>query len=317
MSSLTFIGLQLLVLLVLAPLTSGIIKKWKALSQKRKGLPILQLYRDIFKLFQKVLVISATASWVFTAAPYITLITVLLAGLFVPVTLYFGSLSFAGDLLLVVYTLALGRFFMALAGLDTGSTFGGMGSSREMLISALMEPALLVALFTLGLLSGSTSIAAMMASSAADSLLIFQPVYWLLAAAVFIILIAETARIPVDDPATHLELTMVHEAMLLEYSGRYLALMELAAAVKQLLFLTLLANIFIPLDSWLLGPATLGQNLPLSLLLYFIKIVILSVLVGLVEINTVKLRFFSVPNLAAVSFTLSFLAFVQYFVIGR
>ena len=316
MSSLAFILLQIIVLVILAPLSSGIIAKVKAISQKRKGPPLLQRYLDLFKLFKKEMVISETASWVFRATPYITIVTALLAGLFVPITLQLGSLGFAGDLILVVYTLGLGRFFMALAALDTGSTFGGMGSSREMLISALMEPALLVALFTLGLLSGSTSIYQIMYTSASSGFIMLQPVYWLLAAAIFIILIAETARIPVDDPATHLELTMVHEAMLLEYSGRYLALMELAAAVKQLIFLTLLANIFIPLGGLftLVSPAA---SLVSSLAVYFLKIVFLSLIIGLFEINTVKLRFFSVPNLAAVSFTLSFLAFVQYYVIGR
>lgn len=316
MTSLAFILLQIIVLLLLAPLCSGIIKKVKAISQKRKGPPLLQVYWDISKLFKKEMVISETTSWIFRVTPYITLTTVLLAGLFVPVTLQLGSLEFAGDLILVVYTLALGRFFMALAGLDAGSSFGGMGSSREMLISALMEPALLVALFTLGLLSGSTSIYEMMHTSAANGFIMVQPVYWLLAAAIFIIMIAETARIPVDDPSTHLELTMVHEAMLLEYSGRNLALMELAGAVKQLIFLTLLANIFLPLEG-LYNVTTPGTALALALAVYFIKIVFLSILIGLVEINTVKLRFFSVPNLAAVSFTLSFLAFVQYFIIGR
>lgn len=316
MNSVWYILIQLGVYILLAPLVSGIIKKVKALSQKRKGPPIVQLYYDLYKLLKKDSVVSATASWVFGAAPYITLVTVLLAALFIPVTVFLQPLSFSGDIILIIYILALGRFFMTLAGLDAGSTFGGMGSSREMMIASLLEPALLVALLTLGFDAGSTSVHAIMQKGVEGAPYLFQPTNILLFAAILIILLAETARIPIDDPATHLELTMVHEAMLLEYSGRHLAMMELAASIKQLFFITILVNLFLPLEGFIhsTGPFL---ALLLGLGLYFIKVIALTLLVALVEINTVKLRFFSVPNLAAASFALAFLGFIQYFIIGR
>ncbi len=316
MDYLLYMLLQLAVVVTLAPLVSGIIKKIKAFSQKRKGPPLLQMYYDLYKLTQKDTVVSETASWIFKATPYVQISSVLLAALLIPVSVKLPTFAFMGDAILAVYLLALGRFFMVLAGLDTASTFGGMGSSREMMISSLMEPSLLVTVFTVGLLAGSTSVHDMMQSSVMAGWTIFHPVYLLTFLALFIILIAETARIPVDDPATHLELTMVHEAMLLEYSGRYLAMMELSSTIKQLILITLLANLFIPLD----GLFSIGNSvlmLLISILLYFVKVIIIAVVIGIVEIKTVKLRLFSIPNLAALSFVLAILGFFQYWIIGR
>lgn len=303
--------LQIVVVLLAAPLLSGIIKKMKAMIQHRKGAPILQLYFDLFKLFRKDVVISETASWIFTAAPYIYFVSVLGAIIFVPVIPQLFSYSFFGDAILVVYLLALSRFFLTLAALDTGSTFGGMGSSREMVISSLMEPSLIIVVFTLAASPRvqSTGFQAMYEGSAELGSGIISPVYLLLLAAVVIVLIAETARIPVDDPATHLELTMVHEAMILEYSGRYLALMEYGSALKQLLFISIIVNIFMPFG--------LGGGIIVTLLLYLLKICIVAVVVGLIEINTVKFRLFSVPNLAAMSLMLALLGFMSGFIFGR
>ncbi len=315
MDSMAYLIVQLLTMIFLAPLINGIIKKIKALSQKRKGPPLLQLYYDIIKLLKKDTVVSGTASWIFKAAPYISFTTALLAGLFVPVSLKLSPAGFTGDIIFVVYLLAMGRFFMTLAGLDTGSTFGGMGSSREMMISALIEPSLLVCMFTIGLISKSTSIFSMMTTSASMGISVIQPVFMLSLMAIFLIILAETARIPVDDPATHLELTMVHEAMLLEYSGRHLALMEWGASIKQLLLITLLANLFIPLDG-LIPAGSILLAVVISLVLYLLKVVVISVLIAIAEVSTVKLRLFSVPNLAALSFILAFLGFIQYFILG-
>jgi formate hydrogenlyase subunit 4 len=303
--------LQVIVILLAAPLLSGVIRKMKATIQHRKGAPILQLYFDLFKLFRKDIVISETASWIFTAAPYIYFISVLAAFVFVPVIPQLFSYGFFGDAILVVYLLALGRFFLTLAALDTGSTFGGMGSSREMMISSLMEPSLIIVVFTLAASPHvlSTGFQAMYEGSASLGAGIISPVYLLLLAAVVIVLIAETARIPVDDPATHLELTMVHEAMILEYSGRYLALMEYGSALKQLLFITIIVNIFMPFG--------LGGGIIFSLLFYLLKILIVTFVVGLIEINTVKFRLFSVPNLAALSLMLALLGFMSGFIFGR
>jgi formate hydrogenlyase subunit 4 len=306
--------IQLVVLLLLAPLVTGIIKKIKAFSQKRKGPPVLQLYFDLHKLFQKDTVVSETASWLFKIVPYVTLVAVMAASLLVPVSTRLQPFNFLGDVILAIYLLALGRFFMTLAGLDPGTTFGGMGSSRESMIAALVEPTMLIAMFTIGLAAKSTSIYQMMVYSSKLGWGIFQPVYLLAFSALFIILIAETSRIPVDDPATHLELTMVHEAMLLEYSGKHLALMELAAALKQLLIITILANLFIPVEG-LISIGNPALALILSLLIYLGKVIVITILLAFTEINTVKLRLFTVPNLAALAFILSFLGFFQYLVL--
>ena len=316
MKYLSYILIQLLVMLLVAPLVNGIIKKFKALSQKRQGPPLFQLYYDLAKLLRKDMVIAEPASWIFRATPYITFTSILLAALFVPFSTRLQTPGMFGDAILLVYLLALGRFFMALAGMDAGSTFGGMGSSREMMISSLIEPSLLVALVTLGLITKTTSIPRMMSTSATTGVTLLQPVYFLTFTAFMVILIAETARIPVDDPATHLELTMVHEAMLLEYSGRNLALMEWGAALKQLILITLMVNLFLPLD----GLITMQNIIPallVSFIIYLLKVILLALAVALIEINTVKLRLFSVPNLAALSFILAFLGFFQYFVLGR
>lgn len=316
MNVIVYILIQLSVMICVAPLVNGIIKKIKALSQKRKGAPVLQLYYDLFKLVKKDTVVSETTSWIFRAAPYITFIATVCAALLIPVTTLIKPISFMGDIILSIYILALGRFFLTLSALDTGSTFGGMGSSREMMISSIFEPAMLVSIFTLGLMAKSTSAYGMMSNAVQMGFSVIQPVYVLVFLAVFIILLAETARIPIDDPATHLELTMVHEAMILEYSGRNLALMELAASIKQLILITLLANLFIPLDALIyVGNPAVGVII--SLLLYLIKVIFISVLVAIIEISTVKLRLFSVPNLAAISFILSFLGFAEYFIVGR
>jgi Formate hydrogenlyase subunit 4 len=300
---------------LVSPLVNGVIRKIKATVQHRKGAPVLQLYFDLYKLFKKDMVISKNSSWIFNAAPYIYFISVLAAFVFVPAIPGLFSLGFAGDAILVVYLLALGRFFLTLSGLDTGSTFGGMGSSREMLISSLIEPSLIITIFTLGLSSnaGSTAFQAIYEASSKLGLGIVNPLYLLLLAAMFIIIIAETARIPVDDPSTHLELTMVHEAMILEYSGRNLALMEYGASLKQLLLITLTVNIFMPFGSCAIPE--LGVLVPV--LLYVFKVLIVTVVIALIEVNTVKLRLFSVPNLAALAFILSLLGFMSGFLFGR
>jgi formate hydrogenlyase subunit 4 len=315
MSNILYIILQLFVIILIAPLVNGVIRKVKALTQKRRGAPLLQMYFDLYKLFKKNAVVSETSSWVFKAAPYIVFSSAAAAALLVPATTMLAPYGFAGDIILMVYLLALGRFFMTLAGLDTGSTFGGMGSSREAMISSLMEPSILVSIFTIGLVAGTTSVPGIMQAMKGLAVPMSQPVFILVALSIIIIIIAETSRIPVDDPATHLELTMVHEAMILEYSGRHLALMELGASIKQLVFITLLVNICLPLEQFI---TTAGiAAIVVSLLLYLIKVVFVAVLIALIEVNTVKFRFFSVPNLAALSFILAFIGFLQYFVLGR
>ena len=314
MQNLTYIIVQILVILLLAPLVNGIIKKVKALAQHRKGAPVLQMYYDLHKLFRKPVTVSQTASWVYRAAPYMVFVSAVAASLFVPVSARLLPAGFAGDAVMFVYVLAMGRFFLMLAALDTGSTFGGMGSSREGMISSLIEPAIIVCLFTVGLVCGTTSVFQMVGYAAFATIPMLQPVYIVTFLAMILVLLAETCRIPVDDPSTHLELTMVHEAMILEYSGRHLALMEYGACIKQLVFITFIINIFLPLGGFVAAGGVLGVLI--SVLLYVLEVVVLSLLVACLEVYTVKLPLFSVPNLAALAFVLAFVGFINNFVIG-
>lgn len=304
---------QVLLVILIAPLTFGIIRKLKAWSQHRIGAPVLQTYYDLAKLMKKDVILPETASWIFRTAPYVYLCTALTAAVLIPVIPGLFSFEFAGDALWVIYIFGLGRFFLTMSGLDTGSTFGGMGSSREMMIASLIEPSILVSLFTVGMISPlkSLNLHAIYRGVAGLGWDIINPSMALVFIALLIITIAETARIPVDDPATHLELTMVHEAMALEYSGRYFAMIQLAAAVKQLLFSTLIVNLFMPFGftgtGFFVDLANIG--------LYCVKIIVITLMVGLLEINSVKLRLFSVPNLAALAFILSLLGFFLAFVL--
>lgn len=301
---------QLLLLLLLAPLVTGFIRTLKARLQTRRGPDVFQPYRDLHKLLRKGMVVPDTASWLFTAAPYIVFLATLLAGLMVPMVAADTPVGLFGGVLAVVYLLGLGRFFLALAGLDTGSSFGGLGSSREMSLSALAEPTLMLAVFTVAIGAGSTSLTQMANAAIGQQWRFLAPAQMLAFAALFIVLIAETGRIPVDNPATHLELTMIHEAMILEYSGPYLALIEWGASIKQLLLMTLLINVFWPFGlsaGWALPGALAG----LAFLL--LKLAVLACAVVLVETTNAKMRLFRVPELMAVGFTLGALAMVSSF----
>jgi len=301
---------QIAVLLFLSPLITGFTRTLKARLQMRRGPGILQPYRDLHKLLQKGMVIPDTASWIFTATPYVLFATTLLAGLLIPTISAQAPLSLFGGVLAVVYLLALGRFFLALGGLDTGSSFGGLGSSREMTISAIAEPALMLAVFTVAIGAGSTNLSTVAQAGLGQSWRFLAPSEMLAFAALFIVLIAETGRIPVDNPATHLELTMIHEAMILEYSGPYLALIEWSAAMKQLVLMTLLVNIFFPFG---LSPGWWRPDMLLSLLLFSLKLLLLAAFVVLVETSNAKLRIFRVPELLAVAFVLSAMALISTF----
>jgi len=304
------IVLQTALLLVLAPLITGCIRNWKARLQNRRGPRVWQPYSDLIKFLRKDMVISEHASWVFSAAPYVVFITALLVGLMVPMVTVQAPLSLFGGVLAVVGLLALGRFFMALGGLDPASAFGGMGSSREMTIAAIAEPALMLAIFTVAITVGSTDFSHMVAASQQSGWEMLNPTHLMAFAALFIVLLAETGRIPVDNPSTHLELTMIHEAMLLEYSGRYLALMEWGASIKQLVLMAILVNIFLPV-----GLAADGTVLALGLGLAFflVKIFLLSAAVVMVETANAKLRLFRVPDLLSAAFVLAAMALLSTF----
>ena len=303
-------GLQLVLLLLVAPLLSGITKTLKARLQTRRGPGIVQFYRDIFKLFRKGMVIPETASWIFSATPYIVFVTAALVGLMIPMTTTDAPLSLFGGILAIVYLLALGRFFLALGGLDAGSSFGGLGSSREMTISAIAEPAMMLAIFTVALAANSTNLSEMAKVAVSQSWKFLAPSQMLAFAALFIVLIAETGRIPVDNPATHLELTMIHEAMILEYSGPYLALLEWGASIKQLVLMTLLVNTFFPFG---LSSDWTARGLGLGLILYLTKLLLLLCLIVLVETTNAKLRLFRVPELLMASFIFGALALISTF----
>jgi formate hydrogenlyase subunit 4 len=301
---------QTALLLLLAPLVTGCIRNWKARLQNRRGPRIAQPYFDLLKFLRKDMVISEHASWVFSAAPYVVFITALLVGLMVPMVTTQAPVSLFGGILAVVGLLALGRFFLALGGLDPGSAFGGMGSSREMTIAAIAEPALMLAIFTVAITVGSTDLSHMVAAAQQPGWNLFNPTHLMAFAALFIVLLAETGRVPIDNPATHLELTMIHEAMVLEYSGRHLALMEWGASIKQLVLMSILANIFLPV-----GLATDGSagTLGLGLAIFLGKILLLSATVVLVETVNAKLRLFRVPDLLSAAFVLAAMALLSTF----
>jgi formate hydrogenlyase subunit 4 len=302
--------LQAALLLLLAPLVSGCIKNWKAKLQNRRGPRVWQPYFDVIKFLRKDMVISEHASWVFSVAPYVVFITALLVGLMVPMVTAQAPLSLFGGVLAVIGLLALGRFFLALGGLDPGSAFGGMGSSREMTLSAIAEPALMLAIFTVAITAGSTDLSRIVAATQGPILKLLNPAHLMAFAALFIVLLAETGRIPVDNPATHLELTMIHEAMLLEYSGRYLAFMEWGASIKQLVLMALLVNIFLPVG---LATDSSVASLGLALGVFLLKILVLSGVVVLVETVNAKLRLFRVPDLLSAAFVLATLALLSTF----
>ena len=302
--------LQTILLLLLAPLLTGCIRNWKAKLQNRRGARIWQPYADLIKFFRKDMVISEHASWVFSFAPYVVFITALVAGLLVPMVTAQAPVSLFGDVLALVGLLALGRFFLALGGLDPGSAFGGMGSSREMTIAAIAEPAMMLAIFTVAITAGSTDISHIVQTAQSPTWKVLNPTHVMAFAALFIVLLAETGRIPVDNPATHLELTMIHEAMLLEYSGRHLALMEWGASIKQLVLMTLLVNIFFPGG---LAADTTPAALGIGALVYLGKLILIAAAVVIVETTNAKLRLFRVPDLLGAAFVLGTLALLSTF----
>jgi formate hydrogenlyase subunit 4 len=304
---------QAVVLLCVSPAIVGLINKVKARLQCRRGAGILQPYADLQKLFRKQPVLSTTTTWIFTATPYIVFASTVTAGLLIPVFASQMPLNFAGNIIAFVYLLALGRFFLILAGLDSGSSFGGMGSSREAIVASLTEPAMIMAIFAIALTAGSTNLSTIVHRTALLEGIATDPSPHLMAlAAVFIVALAETGRVPVDNPATHLELTMIHEAMVLEYSGRYLALLEWASAIKLLVFLTLIANVFAP---WGIATSFTPIALSIGLAVYLIKVAGLALLIGTIECMFAKLRLFRVTDLLGVAFILALLGLLFFYML--
>jgi len=303
--------LQTALMVAIAPLLTGIIRKLKALMQSRKGPGVLQPYYDLYKLFCKESVVSMNASWVFQLTPYVCMAAVLVAALMVP-AISTTSLNFVGDLIVVVYMLAMMRFFMALAALDTGSAFGGMGSSREMTLSAIAEPTILMAIFTMALIAHTTSLGDISYQLSVHGLDLVRPALFLAFAALFIATLAENARVPVDNPATHLELTMIHEGMILEYSGKQLGLMELSSMTKLMLFLTILASVFVP---WGIATEISALSLSIGLALLIVKVLIMAAVIAYIESSMAKLRLFRVPSLLTLSFMMALIAVMSFYIL--
>ena len=302
---------QMFLVLVIAPLVLGITRKVRARALRRVGAPVWQPYLDLWKLLHKEAVIAHNASWIYRAAPYLVFAVTWVAAALVPTYASNLMFSWSADLIALVALLATGRFALALAGMDVGTSFGGIGSSREMMIASLAEPAMLLVVFTVALIAGTTQLSGVAEAFASGEHGL--RVSLALALGAFILLaLAENARIPIDNPATHLELTMVHEAMVLEYSGRHLAMIEAAAALKLVLYFSLLACLFFPF-----GMATADKSLAalgLGLLAYLGKIGLLAVLLPIGETAIAKMRVFRYPIFLGGAFAAGALAVFLLFV---
>jgi formate hydrogenlyase subunit 4 len=293
-----------------SPLLVGVMRQVRARLEGRAGAGIWQPWRDLRKLFRKEPVSPRGTSEVFRVAPLVLVATSVVVAVVAPFVTTEPAIGPAADLFAVVALLALGAVALALAGIDTGTAFGGMGASREMTILALVEPTLLVAIFALSARVGSTNLGAVVSATLHDPARVISPAGLLAAVALVIVIIAETGRLPVDNPSTHLELTMVHEAMVLEYAGPDLALVELASAMRLAIFLSLLANLFVP---WGIATAATPLALGIGVLALAVKVGVLGTLLAAGEVFLAKLRLFRVPELLAGSFLLSLLAVTASF----
>jgi len=306
-------GAQMLLVLLLAPLLTGLVRKVKAHLLRRQGPPLIQPYRDLVRLLRKEVVLAENASWLFRVIPYLVFAATWVAASLVP-TFRTGLLfSWSADLIAIIALLGSARFYQALAGLDVGTSFGGIGSSREVMIASLAEPAMVMIVFTLALIAGSTQLSTM-AGYLISSEVGLRVSLGLALIALIIVAIAENARIPVDNPATHLELTMVHEAMVLEYSGRHLALIDLAASLKLLLYVSLIACLFTP---WgMAAPASSVTALVIGVIAYLGKLAAGGILLAVFETSIAKMRVFRVPEFLGAALMLGLLATLLRFVSG-
>ena len=304
-------SLQMIVVLALAPGLTGLVRKIKARLTRRRGASILQPYRDLTRLMRKEVVLAENASWLFRVSPYMIFAATWVAAALVPTFAIGLHFSWTADLIAIVALLGSARFFLALAGMDVGTPFGGLGSSREMMIGALAEPAMLLMVFSVALVAGSTQLSNVVDFMATGDVGIRVSVGMALIALI-IVALAENARIPVDNPSTHLELTMVHEAMVLEYSGRHLAMIELAAALKLLLYIALISCIFVP---WGIAPASAGIGpLVIGSLFFLAKLGAGAVLLAVFETSIAKMRVFRVPDFLGVALMLGLLGTLLLFV---
>jgi formate hydrogenlyase subunit 4 len=303
-------GLQMVLVLALAPLLTGFVRKVKARLLRRRGPSLIQPYRDLWRLLRKEVVLADNASWLFRATPYMVFALIWVAAALVPTFAIGLEFSWSADLIAIIALLGSARFFLALGGMDVGTSFGGIGSSREVMIASLAEPAMIMIVFTLALVAGSTQLSTV--AEVFTEGVGLRVSLGLALIALILVAIAENGRIPVDNPATHLELTMVHEAMILEYSGRHLAVIELAGSLKLLLFVSLIACVFAP---WSLAPAGAGLTaIAAGLAAYLVKLAIGGALLSLFETSIAKMRVFRVPTFMGASLMLGLLAALLLFV---
>ena len=304
--------IQAALIMALAPLMSGLVSKFKALMQGRVGASVFQPYRDLAKLVRKDAVTSRSCSWLFRGVPYVCMASMIILAMMTPF-IYTGVLAPFGDLVTVVYIFTMFRFAMVLGGLEGGSTFGGMGSSREMMMSVLIEPALLLSIATLAVLSGAgTDMGDISSAISALGMAAVGPALILAGASFMMTLLAENARIPFDNPTTHLELTMVHEAMLLEYSGRGLAFMEYSSMLRLTIFMAMIGSLFFP---WGIASELTVGAVVVSVVVAAVKMVLVAFILSAVESALCKSRLFKTPNLLTVSFTLSLLAMISLYIL--
>jgi formate hydrogenlyase subunit 4 len=306
-----FQGAQMLLVLLLSPLLTGFVRKVKARLLSRRGPPVLQPYRDLIRLMRKEVVLAESASWLFRVVPYIVFAGTWVAASLVP-TFRSGLLfSWSADLIALIALLGSARFFLALAGLDVGTSFGGIGSSREVMIASLAEPAMLMIVFTLALVAGSTQLSAMAAYMISGEVGLRVSLGLALLALIMVAL-AENARIPIDNPATHLELTMVHEAMVLEYSGRHLALIDLSSQLKLLFYISVIGCLFAP---WGIAPPNgSAAEIAIGVASYVAKLAVGGVLLAVFETSIAKMRVFRVPAFLGAALMLGLLGTLLLFV---
>ena len=308
-----FQGLQMLLVLLLSPLLTGLVRKVKARLLRRQGPPLLQPYRDLLRLMRKDVVLAENASWLFRAIPYIVFAGTWVAASLVP-TFASGLLfSWSADLIALVALLGSARFFLALAGLDVGTSFGGIGSSREVMIASLAEPAMLMIVFTLALVAGSTQLSAIAAHMVSGEVGL-RVSLGLALLGLIMVAIAENGRIPIDNPTTHLELTMVHEAMVLEYSGRHLALIDISSELKLLLYISVIGCLFTP---WGIAPPHgSAPEIAIGIGSYIAKLALGGFLLAVFETSIAKMRVFRVPAFLGAALMLGLLGTLLLFVSG-
>lgn len=303
--------LQALLFVLFAPLFSAWIKRVKCWLQNRRSPPLLQPYRDLRRLFSKQVVLAHNASIIFGLTPYIIAAATLLAAMVIPLVAVNLPTAAIADVIVLAGFFALARFFQALAGMDIGTAFGGMGSSREMTISALAEPAMLMAVFTLAMVASSTNLSTVI-GVVLDQGMVLRPSFLFAFLSLVLVGIAETGRLPVDNPATHLELTMIHEAMILEYSGRHLAMIEWAVQLKLMIYGVLIANIFFP---WGIAEQIDALSLGIAVFAIVVKLLLIGILLACGETFMAKMRLFQVPAFLVLALTFSVVGLLSHIIL--